>query len=418
MSGARGDTVQRRVASAAKRAIRRSGLLPSGMPDRLGDEAALEGRRLEQTVMVYFADTRMNLYQLRLWYGPLRELDRTHPVVVVTTDSRAAKVVRAELGLPVITISHYRTLDALLARSGVKLALYVNQNPDNFSALRFTSLVHVFLSHGDSDKGVAVSNQCKAYDYWFVPGQAGIDRAQRYMMLFDAEAHCVKIGRPQADLEPERTARPRPRPAVLYAPTWEGAQDSLAYGSIESHGEQVVGALLASGRYDVIYRPHPLSGSQRPTYGDADARIRERLAATVRADPSARHRVLTSGTFDACLDEADLLVCDVSAVAVEWLPSGKPMIITVPTGAAVVTASTRMLDVLPRLSVADLPRVVDLVDEQVQQDPQRAARADLVEYYVGDPTRGASLRRFVDACTEAIAVRDREWARVGADGSA
>ncbi len=45
--------------------------------------------------MVYFPDTRVNLYQLRQWYGPLRALDERHPVVIVLQDSRAARLVRA-----------------------------------------------------------------------------------------------------------------------------------------------------------------------------------------------------------------------------------------------------------------------------------------------------------------------------------
>ena len=116
-------------------------------------------------------------------------------------DSRAARLVRQELDLPAVVIAHYGRLDELLSRSDVKLALYVNHNPQNFAALRFTSLAHVYLTHGDSDKGVSVSNQSKAYDFIFVPGQAAVDRIQAYTMFYDAAPHCVLIGCPQLDVD-------------------------------------------------------------------------------------------------------------------------------------------------------------------------------------------------------------------------
>ena len=35
-------------------------------------------------IAVYFADTRVNLYQLRQWYAPLVELAKTWPVAIIT----------------------------------------------------------------------------------------------------------------------------------------------------------------------------------------------------------------------------------------------------------------------------------------------------------------------------------------------
>jgi hypothetical protein len=409
----------RRARALAVQAIRRSGLLPATMPDRISDPESVTGTTLHEPVLVYFADTRPSLYQIQQWYGPLRELALTHPVVVVCLDSRAARVIREESGLRVITVGTYTRLDALLAGGGVKLALYVNHSPQNFACLRFTSLAHVFLSHGDSDKGVAVSNQTKAYDLWFVPGQAGIDRAQSYIMFYDAAARCVPIGRPQLDFD-----RPDPadlarhdsatrRPVLLYAPTWEGAQPSLAYGSIASHGERLVGAIIDAGRFDVRYRPHPLSGSADPAYGNADAAIR-----TLVAEAGGGHRVDVTTPLNQAFAEADVLVCDVSAVANDWLPSGKPFVVTEPASAAVVTARTRMLDVVPRLAVSDLDGVADLVATQLDADESAAERAALIEYYVGDPTPGVSTRRFLEACSAVIARRDEAWSAVTANGPA
>lgn len=408
MSTRRGGLAHR-LRSAAMYAARRAGMLPSGTPDRLGDDERLVGARFDQTVMVYFPDTRQNLYQLRQWYGPFRALHERHPVVVVLQDSRVARLVRAELGLPTHVIAHYSRLDDVLSRSEVKLALYVNQSPQNFSALRFTSLVHVFLNHGESDKGVSVSNQVKAYDFCFVAGQAAVDRISRYTMLFDAAAHCRTIGRPQLDFDrPPQRGTGGTVPTVLYAPTWEGAQPSLAYGSVRSHGPALVRSLLESGRVRVLYRPHPLNGLLEPAYGDADAAIR-RLVTEAAGRDGKGHAVDTERPLNESFADADLLVCDVSAVAMDWLPFDRPLVVTVPASPDVVTASTRLLDVVPRLAVEELSTAATLVGEQLERDPAREQRAALTEYYLGDTTPGASTRRFLDACSEVIDLRDREW---------
>jgi len=111
-------------------------------------------------------------------------------------------------------------------------------------------------------------------------------------------------------------------------------------------------------------------------------------------------------------------VTDISAMAIEWLPSGKPMVITEPASSAVVTARTRMLDVVPRLSVPDLPGLAALVADQLDRDPARAARAGLVDYYLGDTTPGAATKSFLDACTRVIFERDEAWAVVSGRGPA
>jgi hypothetical protein len=394
--------LKRKARDLAMYAARRGGFLPSGTPDRLADDAGLT--RFDATVMVYFPDTRQNLYQLQQWYAPLRALHERHPVVVVLQDSRVAAVVRQELGLPAYVVAHYSRLDELLAASEVKVALYVNHSPQNFSALRFLSLVHVFLNHGESDKGVSVSNQVKAYDFAFVAGQAAVDRYREHTMLFDADARCRMIGRPQLDVDrPVDVAgqrMSRERPTVLYAPTWEGAQPSLAYGSVRSYGPTLVRNLLADGRFRVVYRPHPLNGLLDSTYGDADVEVRRLVS-------EAGHLVDTSRPLNAAFADADVLLTDISAVALDFLAFDKPLVVTEPASQAVVTARTRLLDEVPRLAIGDLGGVADLVAEQAESDPLGERRRDLVDYYLGDTTPGAATKRFLDACTEMVELRDR-----------
>lgn len=372
--------------------LRRSRFLPVGMPDKLTDEARL-GTPFTQQVMLYFPTPQDSLYQLRPWYHALTELNRVHPVVCVFKDSRTAKVVRAETGLDCVTLARYGQLDEILSLSAVKLALYINHDPINFESLRFTSLVHVYLGHGDSDKGVSVSNQVKAYDWCFLAGQAALDRTASAVMLYDAPARSILIGQPQLDGAAAVTGTPSPdgRQTVLYAPTWEASQPSVSYGSLETHGEALVRALTPT--YRVIYRPHPLNGVIRPSYAAADAAVR-----------ALADRVDTDVTLEQSFADADLLVTDVSAVTLNWLPTGKPLLVTKPL---VAYPPSRLMAVVAQLAATD--DFAAVVAEHLSADPTKADRDALVEHYLGDPTPGAATARFIAACEEVMAVRDREW---------
>lgn len=427
---ARGATVTRRLRSAGGQVIRRLGLLPGGTPDGLGEDDQLLGQRLDAEIVVYFPDTTNALYQLEQWYAALRALDRVHKVVVILQDSRTAAHVRRDSGLPCHVIARYGTLDDMLGRSDVRMALYVNHSVLNFAMLRFSSLVHVSLLHGDSDKTVSVSNQTKAYDFTFVAGQAAIDRVRSFITLFDP-ARCIPVGRPNLDAElleraasdgsteaaAPRDVAPDGRPTVLYAPSWEGAQPSAFYGTTASHGRAIVDALVADGRFRVIYRPHPLSGVRLGEYGEADGDVRAAVARAAAADPRAGHRVDEGNPITDSFDAADLLVCDVSAVSMEWLPSGKPLIITEPDQPQVVVARTPLGDVVARLDAAHAGEVAQMAAHELEADPSRAERLALIEHYLGDTTPGASLGHFLTAIDDVLARRDAEWARLQRNGA-
>ena len=392
--------VARRLQLWAIARLRRSRFLPIGMPDKVADEHRL-GQAFAQPVLLYFATAQDSLYQLRPWYHALSALDAEHRVVAVFRDSRTAAIVRAETGLDCVTLARYGQLDEILSTSKVALALYINHDPINFECLRFTSLVHIYLGHGDSDKGVSISNQVKAYDFCFLAGQGALDRTVDNVMLYDASARSVMIGQPQLDGATSYPPEPDPvgRKTVLYAPTWEGSQPSVSYGSLETHGLALVTALQTD--YRVIYRPHPLSGVISSSYAAADAAIRE-----------VAERVDTAVPMEQSFAAADVLICDVSAVSLNWLPSGKPFLVTTPQARY---PKSRLMDVVPLLDAdADVKAAVA---EQLDTDPTADDRQDLMDYYLGDPTPGVATRRFIEACANAIETRNKEWAFKKATGA-
>jgi hypothetical protein len=404
-----------RVRRLGGRLIRRLGLLPEGDPDGLGDDEALRGQSLPFAVMLYFPDTTTNLYQLRQWYGVLRRLDSRRRVGIVCLDSRAAAAIRAECDLPVVCCGRIGTLEDLVSRSDVALALYVSHNIRNLHPLRFPTMLHAYLGHGESDKAASASNQVKAYDVILVPGAAGRDRLQRNLMCYDAAAHVRLVGRPQLDVpagqraSDQTVAGGRARPLVRYAPTWEGGQPSMAYSSVVSHGEALLRSLLDSGRYDVIYRPHPRTGANRAEFAVADQRLRALVRQHRERDPASRHAVDLAPAWDVRADDADLLVCDISAVAGDWMTTGKPIVVTIPESPQAFLDADTVLGAAPGLRAADAGGLADLVAAELSGGDQARRRA-WVEHAMGDTTPGAALARFLDVCDELIELRDRELA--------
>jgi hypothetical protein len=219
-------------------------------------------------------------------------------------------------------------------------------------------------------------------------------------MWFDRD-RMVRIGRPQAAAPGARPVPPQP--TVLYAPTWEGAQASMAYSSVHTHGEALVRSLLAAG-FRVVYRPHPRTGANRGDVAAADAALRAVLTEeTARRTGST---VETGTPLEAIFAEADALITDVSSVGVEWLPTGRPLVVTVPAEAGAVVGGSPLLDAVPRLAVDDAARAGELVRRCLTDDPGKERRAALVEHYLGGADPDAALARFLDACEDVVRERD------------
>jgi hypothetical protein len=365
--------------------VRRSGSIPYG------------------AVALFFAAPTENMYQFELWRRPLERLAASRPVFVIVDRPDTGQQVLASSALPVAFARGTPALESLVAEHQVRVVLYINQVEANFRMLRFTEPVHIQLGHGESDKVFSVSNQHKAYDLTFVGGEAGRDRLAHALREFDADRRTVQIGRPQLDHSyPGAPEWPRDSGLrVWYAPTLEGDRPSTAYGSVASHGEAMVKALLADPSIRVIYRPHPRTGRISPVYAAADRKLRALLAAG-----GGRH-LIDEGVYGWQWQFADACITDISSVAYDWLATGKPLVITEPVAASAHRPPSALLDTLPLLSAEDAGQV-RVVLHRLGLDQSRPARdPQLIElggYYFGDTANGASSRRFAAAIEHAYAL--------------
>ncbi|WP_278101941.1 CDP-glycerol glycerophosphotransferase family protein [Microbacterium proteolyticum] len=349
-------------------------------------------------IAVYFADGPVNMYQMRQWYAPLRELARKWPVVVIARSIRGADALLRDDALPVAYAPTVRDVEQVLDEQDVRIVFYVNQNTRNFQMFRYGRRWHVFINHGESDKMYMTTNQFTAYDYAFVAGDAARARLSRTLWDYDLDRRTFAIGRPQADhYSGDLPYTPDGRRVVLYAPTWEGDRPAAHYGSILTHGEALVTALLATGRHRVIYRPHPRSGVVDAAYGAANDRIVAALGAANAADPTAQHVHDTGADLGWQLAAADLAVVDISAMVYDRLAAGRPLLVTRPVDPEALVDDTGYLSDAEWLDADSAADIVARAD-RVLDDPDAVARLDhWVRYYFGDTAPGASTERFHSA---------------------
>jgi hypothetical protein len=385
-----------------------------GAPDEVGPSVRTSGARAARApgrdepidVVAYFPDPPDNLYQLRQWLPILGRVAERHRVGVVCRSPASFVTLVEESPVPVILVRYLRDLDALYESRDVKVCLYVNNHHLNFQSLTFPDPLHVHLNHGESDKVSMASHQARAYDRVVVAGQAAIDRYRANLLEPDA-AHLLEVGRPQIDLLPPHRPRSDGRVQVVYAPTWEGGRDLMDYSSVATMGEGIVRALLAED-LAVIYRPHPKLGARSEAATAAHRSILRLMDRAVRQTDPGLRRISEEEPLGDVLACADVLITDVSSVAMDFLPTGRPLILTRPVTDGQETAtSSEVVEAgmpLPPEGIADL---AGLIRRTVEEDPRRAARETLANRYFGDTSPGASTERFLVAIDGIVAERER-----------
>ena len=234
---------------------------------------------------LYFSGGRQTIYQADMWLPVLARLDR--PAVIIMRD----RWLVGQLGrtsVPVVCIDEQGDL-ADFELPTVKAVLYPSNNAKNIHMLRNRGMAHVFVGHGDSDKAASSNPFSKAYDEIWVAGQAGKDRYLHAKVGVHPE-DLRAVGRPQlADLA--RADRPAAggQITVLYAPTWEGWESGESPMSVIRMGARLVRMLTADDRVRLLYRPHPLTGTQSPAAAAAHQQI-VAIIANARKDRAARLR--------------------------------------------------------------------------------------------------------------------------------
>ena len=348
-----------------------------------------------------------NLYQLRQWLQPLERLQAKFSVRVFYTSPFVAKELEGS-SIEGVYFEGQNELTAALYETSPKVLFYPNQNVRNFYALRYSEAVHVFVSHGESDKAYMSQNTIKRYDLYFAAGQAAIDRISSKVAHYETDKRIFQIGRPQSldSYQIPKDFVQSQKKKVLYAPTWEGVTKATRYTSIVSHGVKLVQALIDSGEYQITYRPHPLSGSRDPAVKSANEAIKKLVKQAAKSDASSSHYIDQS-PFGWQLGYHDLMISDISAIAYDWLSTGNPILLTKPVEKKAVVEEFPLVDKLYSITEADLPQIEKLIADQFSEgSDHKRISAELNTYYFKAPTSQSDLF-LAEAVARAITLREQ-----------
>jgi len=363
--------------------------------------------------VLFFADGPGQSYQLEQWIAPLEALQHSgHRVCLVVMNALTARLVAERTSLPILLSRSMEHIEASLTSWGTSGIFYVNNSQANFTMLRFSGPAHVHLSHGESEKSSMVSNQLKAYDFAFIAGRAARTRILESIPRFDP-AKLVEIGRPQLDVaapgpvEPHSSARIR----VLYAPTWEGDGKNMAYTSVTSVGAELVDALLADDRFTLTFRPHPKTGSWSADARQQLSRIEKAIDAAAGKDQAAGHRVEMTGDPSLSILDADIVVCDISAMAMDAVGLDRPLLLLHNADTPMIhelaqeqSLSRDQAGTLLRPGTGtELLNTVARLGEAGPSARQRSLRNSMF----GDPALGPATERFIAAAVAVTAADEQ-----------
>jgi hypothetical protein len=354
-------------------------------------------------VFVFLDAGTKNLYQLRQWIQPLQRMSDKFKIGVLYSSNFADEELWGS-GLSAFRVEGQEGIHEFLTTNKPKVLLYPNQNAKNFFALRYRSGIHVWVSHGESDKAYMYQNTLKRYDLYFAAGQAAADRVARNITGYSPE-RMLFIGRPQINdilaAPSDYAAPPKTVKSILYAPTWEGVTRATRYSSIDTHGVAMVRALIDAG-HQVVYRPHPLSGSRDQAVAKADAEIRPVIKAANSLPKKKIKHYVDGSTFGWQLSQLDAMITDVSAVAYDWLVTGKPLIITKPADRRALIDDVALFNTLQPLDVEDVAQLErKLVEATSLAKDSTGPLSQLRDYYYGkaknyDTSFESALRKTLD----------------------
>ena len=357
-------------------------------------------------VAVYFPDELAKSYQLTQWLPILEHhpSDLSFGLVVRRIDIYRELVKLTKL--PVAYLPNFSDLMEFYRVSPIKAVMYVNNGMGNFQSLSVADLVHVHVNHGESDKICMVSNQVKAYDRVFVAGEAAVRRHRAALSEFN-ENVLVKVGRPQLDENPAASIPESTRRTILYAPTWEGEDEENNYTSMEFMGPKIVEASLAQSDVRLIYKPHPrIADAENSAIRKHHNEIIRLIKRANAKDSGAGHEVHDAGDILAIFPRVDLLISDISSIALDflYLRTEAPIILTDRRN------NIEQLQIDSPLSVAtsvltseNIADATSVIGDVFSTDNFFKDRKVLRDFYFDNVRAGESAPRFFKALHQVIA---------------
>lgn len=380
-----------RYADLVSLRARVSGYLRRRADARLGALASAELAHCP--VVVYFGNQVVDFYQLEQWIPVFDRMPQSCVPTYVFRDQGAYRYFKSRWPGDAVCLPYLNTLQTYFESARPNVVLYVNNAVNNFQSLIYSAGIHIHLNHGESDKVCMETNQVKAYDLALVCGPKAIERYQRSIRQVDV-SRLIPIGRPQQDVIQEADLPEAGcRKVIVYAPTWEGDRDVMAYSSVAKMGQKIVQALLCKDQYYVVYKPHPKLGCR-------DVQTLREHRKIISVIQAARNGRVFEGDVLGMLKRADALISDVSSVVVDFLQTGKPYWVYLPE-------SMSELDKLDSVAAgytysSDWEEIANDIEQGLSLDVNKAIRDQVRKAYFGQSGSQGSLDVFIQTIQAAV----------------
>ncbi|MDD3591222.1 MAG: CDP-glycerol glycerophosphotransferase family protein [Sulfurovum sp.] len=372
-------------------------------------------------VVIYFDGKMDNVYQLKQWTQPFIELNKYHKTLFVVRDREVFEFLGKTSPFRLYYANTLNDLTNFYNENDFKVILYVNNACKNFQSLIHPFALHVHINHGESEKASMSSNQSKAYDYVLTVGEAGIERYKNKLIKFNPDQF-ISIGRPQLDwIEPFEHGLDPELPTILYAPTWEATHELMNYSSLAEYGWELFDSIFQSGKYNIIYRPHPASGSKDRSVKAVDLKIKntiklhadeiesynknlndieEIIDQDITIEPIYYKTVYKRALLEESLDinsifqTIDIGIFDNSSVMIDYLATNNPIILTDRFKEG--EERSAIVDAACLINKLDAESILDIIETQLGTDPLKEKREKIKNYYLGKYGPKQSTQKFIN----------------------
>jgi len=155
-----------------------------------------------------------------------------------------------------------------------KVVLYPYNGQTNCRLLLNRNAIHIFLTHGESNKKATINRMTRIYDHVLACGEIAVDRYLDFGIFSKwdiAHGRVIKLGDSliaQLASFVRSGASTRDGNCLLYMPTWEGGLDEEDFSSVAN--TETANVLLAMCERlkvnQVLIQAHPNLGSRLPRY--------------------------------------------------------------------------------------------------------------------------------------------------------
>lgn len=139
----------------------------------------------------------------------------------------------------------------------------------NCRAVANRKLMHIFITHGESNKAASVKPIIRIYDYVFTSGQVGINRFLAYGIFSEYDVDVGRIIMVGDTFVGKTGLSSKGEKCIFYAPTWEGGIEQENYSSLafwENLAERILFKQVKYQVNSVLIRLHPNTGYRLSIY--------------------------------------------------------------------------------------------------------------------------------------------------------